>query len=303
MAVLQGEHSLGSISVDEIEKNLFLGSLAAAKDIDTLNRLNITHILTIETCPLPRNILELRHITTKYIQLLDFSKEDILSHFDDTDIFIQDGLSNGAVLVHCYFGISRSATVVIAYIMKKYGLTYPEAFEKVKLKRKVVCPNQGFVSQLKLYKEMGFITDKSNRRYKILRLSAAANQVRREKILPQNFMDLIQPNPGLPQSQPDPNYRCGKCRRVLALESNLILHKDKGKNCTKTYFLEPIAWMNVTQEIQGKLHCPKCKHKVGSFSWIMGSKCPCGVQVAPAFYLVPSKVDYTNVVKNVEMTF
>lgn len=85
------DFSLGPISYNEVEKNLFLGSLAAARDINTLNKSKITHILTIDTCPLPRNILELNHITSKYIQLSDLPKEDLLSHFDDCEAFIKQG--------------------------------------------------------------------------------------------------------------------------------------------------------------------------------------------------------------------
>lgn len=48
---------------------------------------------------------------------------------------------------------------------------------------------------------------------------------------------------------------------------------------------------DVAQQRQGKLHCPKCETKVGSFNWVSGSICPCGTVVAPAFYLVPSKVE------------
>ncbi|KAJ8934637.1 hypothetical protein NQ314_013236 [Rhamnusium bicolor] len=296
--------SLSPISIDMIEENLFLGGLAAAKDLATLHKYKITHIITIDTCPLPRNILELKHITTKYIQLSDQPREDLLSYFDETDIFIKEGLSKGAVLVHCYFGVSRSATVIFAYIMKKYDISYHEAFERVKAKRGIVFPNQGFVSQLKLYREMGYTINPMNMHFKLFKLTIAADKVRKVKILPQNFLDLIQPDPGLTQIKPEPNvYRCKKCRRELASESNLLVHQDKGVNCKKIYFIEPMAWMNVTLVTCGKLLCPKCSAKLGSFSWIMGCQCPCGVQVAPAFYLTPSKVDFTNVIKNVEMTF
>ncbi|XP_030767050.1 dual specificity protein phosphatase MPK-4-like, partial [Sitophilus oryzae] len=162
-----------------------------------------------------------------------------------------------------------------------------------------------FVSQLKLYRHMGYTIEKSDKRYKLFRLNTAADWMRKVKILPQDFKDLIQPDPGLPQSNPDPNvYRCKKCRRVLACEHNLIIHLNSAKSkCSQMYFVEPMAWMNVSQVTQGKLHCPKCSNKVGSFSWVMGCQCPCGVKVAPAFYLVPSKIDYTNVVKNIEVTF
>ncbi|CAG9768546.1 unnamed protein product [Ceutorhynchus assimilis] len=301
------DFSLGPISYDRIETNLYLGGVAAATDIDTLNKLGITYILTIDTCPLPRNISELNHIKIKFIQLADFPKEDLISHFDDTNAFIQEALHNNkAILVHCYFGISRSATVVLAYMMKKNQLSYTEAYNKLKSKRSLVFPNKGFVTQLRLYKEMGYKIDPSYTKYKMFRLSVAADKVAKAKILPQNFLNLIQPDPGLVQSQPEPNvYRCKKCRRIIASESHLILHQEKDKQikCVNTFFVEPITWMNVAQTTQGKLHCPKCNHKVGSFSWVMGCQCPCGIQVAPAFYLVPSKVDFTNVVKNVEMTF
>ncbi|KAF5275669.1 hypothetical protein FQA39_LY06781 [Lamprigera yunnana] len=262
----------------------------------------------LDTCPLPRQILELKQLTTKFIQLSDFPKEDLLQHLDDTKVFIENGLKTGVVLVHCYYGVSRSATVVIAYVMHKYSLSYNDAFQKVKSKRAIVYPNQGFVSQLKLYKEMGYKIDKNNMKYKVYRLSIAADKVKQAKILPQDFFDLIKPDPALIRIQPEPKvYRCKKCRRIVAAESNLILHQDAQSTvkryCTKTYFIEPLSWMNnITQSTQGKLHCPKCKTKLGSFSWIMGCLCPCSCQVAPAFYLTPSKIDLTNVVKNVEVT-
>lgn len=294
------------ISLDQIESNLYLGNLKAAKDINTLNKYKITHILTIDTCPLPRNIRDLNHITNKYLQLSDMPKEDLLIHFDDAYEFITDGMKNGTVYVHCYFGVSRSATIVIAYLLKKYSLTFMEAFKMAKKRRGIIYPNPGFMMQLKLYVEMGYKVNKNYAKYKNFRLSIAADKVKKAKILPQDYFDLIKADPGLTQIQPEPNvYRCKKCRRVLAGESNLIIHIDKteDKYCTKTHFMEPLSWMaGVTQNTQGKLHCPKCNNKVGSFSWIMGCQCPCGSQVAPAFYLCPSKVDWTNVVKNVECT-
>lgn len=43
------------------------------------------------------------------------------------------------------------------------------------------------------------------------------------KILPQNCMDLVKPDPGLTQSKPEPIvYRCRKCRRIVAAKSNLM---------------------------------------------------------------------------------
>lgn len=91
---------------------------------------------------------------------------------------------------------------------------------------------------------------------------------------------------------------------VQKLEGDLL--NKEGKNlemCTKIYFIEPLAWMpNISHTVEGKLNCPKCKSKLGSFSWIAGCQCPCGSKIAPAFYLIPSKVDWSSAVQNVQRT-
>lgn len=54
-----------------------------------------------------------------------------------------DGSPQGAVLVHCEAGVSRSATIVISYFMYKYEMTLPEAYKSVLAKRPVIRPNFG----------------------------------------------------------------------------------------------------------------------------------------------------------------
>ncbi|XP_045472735.1 dual specificity protein phosphatase MPK-4-like [Harmonia axyridis] len=287
--------TVGPISVDLIEPNLYLGGLAAAKDKDTLKKLKISHIITIDTDPLPRQIVEMKCLTIKFIQLLDQPKENILSYFDETHSFIEEGVSKGNVLVHCYFGVSRSATLVIAYLMKKFNLKFSDAFERVKLKRSIVYPNPGFVSQLLLFEKMKYIIDKNNMGYKIFRLSLAAEEFKIIKILPQNFLECIRNDPDSERSLLGPNiFKCKKCRTVVAGFSNLITHENENQVCKKSFFIEPLEWMNVTQVPKGKLYCPKCQNKLGSFSWIESCQCPCGKQIIPAFYISPSKVDFSN---------
>jgi protein-tyrosine phosphatase len=55
---------------------------------------------------------------------------------------LQDG--EASVFVHCKFGISRSATVVLGYLMKRNGWTLSKAYGYLKKLRPAVQPNLGF---------------------------------------------------------------------------------------------------------------------------------------------------------------
>ena len=52
------------------------------------------------------------------------------------------------VLVHCVGGVSRSSTVVIAYLMLKHGYSLNDAFDHVKAKKSNISPNFNFMQQL-----------------------------------------------------------------------------------------------------------------------------------------------------------
>lgn len=59
--------------------------------------------------------------------------------------------SGQAVLVHCKMGVSRSASTVIAFLMKQQGWTLDEALNHVRERRPIVQPNEGFLKQLHTY--------------------------------------------------------------------------------------------------------------------------------------------------------
>lgn len=56
--------------------------------------------------------------------------------------------TGGKVLVHCRGGISRSATVCLAYLMYSRALQLDDAFEYVRARRHVISPNANFMMQL-----------------------------------------------------------------------------------------------------------------------------------------------------------
>lgn len=58
-----------------------------------------------------------------------------------------NGFFVGKVLVHCLQGLSRSATLVLAFLIIKKGMSVTEAVELVRSKRRIY-PNDGFLQQL-----------------------------------------------------------------------------------------------------------------------------------------------------------
>lgn len=67
--------------------------------------------------------------------------------------FISNGLHHGSVLVHCQRGVSRSATAVIMYLMKKANMTMNQSLELCQRRRSMVDPNSAFLDQLRTYEK------------------------------------------------------------------------------------------------------------------------------------------------------
>ncbi len=81
--------------------------------------------------------------------------EPIYLHFDTAHLLIKKALAEGKrVLVHCAAGMSRSVTLVAAYLMIERGLTAAEAIGLIVRRREIANPNPGFRRQLKLLERM-----------------------------------------------------------------------------------------------------------------------------------------------------
>ena len=138
----------------EIIHNLYIGSFACASNLEELESKKITHILC---CGLGLKLFFPEKFQYHKIELVDKENENIRKYFDETNMFIHNAIINkGNVLVHCYAGISRSSSIIIAYLMKHNHMTFNDAFKLIKEKRGNIRPNSGFILQLKAYeKELG----------------------------------------------------------------------------------------------------------------------------------------------------
>ncbi len=61
--------------------------------------------------------------------------------------------------MHCAAGISRSASVCIAYLMARQQLPYHQAKTAVEAARPTIYPNVGFVLQLQQFERAGCSTE------------------------------------------------------------------------------------------------------------------------------------------------
>jgi protein-tyrosine phosphatase len=86
--------------------------------------------------------------------IADDARALIIPRLPTVITFIEEALESGqGVLVFCTDGVSRSAAIVIAYLMYSKRKTYSEAYSFVKLKRSVAKPNFGLVKQLMMFEE------------------------------------------------------------------------------------------------------------------------------------------------------
>ncbi|KAM7280330.1 hypothetical protein ACFE04_007464 [Oxalis oulophora] len=130
----------------QIEPGLFLGSVGAANNKDELKNLNITHILTMANSLPPAYPTGFLY---KVVNVADREDTNLRQYFDECFAFIDEAKTQGGgALVHCFVGRSRSVTIVVAYLMKKHGLSLSQALEHVKTRRPQACPNTGFITQL-----------------------------------------------------------------------------------------------------------------------------------------------------------
>ncbi|KDP26678.1 hypothetical protein JCGZ_17836 [Jatropha curcas] len=130
-----------------IADHIYLGSEAVAKNREILRQNGITHVLNCVGFVCPEYFKS--DLVYKTLWLQDSPSEDITSILYDVFDYFEDVREQGGrVLVHCCQGVSRSTSLVIAYLMWREGQSFEDAFQYVKAARGVTNPNMGFACQL-----------------------------------------------------------------------------------------------------------------------------------------------------------
>lgn len=126
---------------------------ASPEAFDSLEQAGVTAIVNCTT----RIPCHFREQGMKYSQIAIYDEDmaDILTYLQGATAFLHAILAGGgSVLVHCEQGISRSASVVIAYYMRFHQMTRDQAYVEVKRRRPKINPNPGFWKQLETFEAL-----------------------------------------------------------------------------------------------------------------------------------------------------
>ncbi|UJR19107.1 hypothetical protein I4U23_022238 [Adineta vaga] len=275
-------------SADKIDSRIYLGNLKSAQNLPS----NITHVLTVlDSQPTFKEDNCSAKIKRLYINSHDVSHMDLLSEFEQCYDFIVQALEENdmnQVLIHCYAGRSRSATIALMYLMKKYQYTYEEAEKHLKQRRPDIAVNEGvrihirFKRELQLFFEFGYTIDRQHKCYlahqlECLRLKYIETYgYEAKRQIKQQFLALLSASVSSDESSP-PYYSCRECKTKLFMETDVI-YKDLN------YIYLTYISLIVEQfgpYAHGDLKCQKCEKKLGSYR--LQGKIVNNIQQKPCF--------------------
>ena len=128
--------------------NIFLGSAFNASNYNSLKQNNIGLIINMTN---EISNYYVNEIIYKKYGLYDNNKEPIIQYLEQTfkDIIeFQHKYPNKNILIHCFMGASRSASILTYYIHKKFNLSIDDSIIFIKNKREIINLTTLFYNQL-----------------------------------------------------------------------------------------------------------------------------------------------------------
>jgi len=133
-----------------ISGQLYLGSLSDAWDFSQMVQNKITHVIQLlyDVSDFPK----IEGVTYYHIPLFDDELSDILTVFNEYVPIIDEIINGGGhVLIHCALGISRSASLCVAYLIHKTKQSVSNVISTIK---RPINPNDGFLKALLNYESI-----------------------------------------------------------------------------------------------------------------------------------------------------
>jgi protein-tyrosine phosphatase len=153
------DYAEGRLYPSEVLPRLYISAACLASSAEVLRCLDISAVVNA-TVSEPNHFESTKtssNSTVRYLRVpvVDDADENIQHYFEVACKFISDALerNDGAVLVHCKHGQSRSATILGAFLVASKGLEANQSIDHLKSCRTKVSPNPGFMAQLSEFKQ------------------------------------------------------------------------------------------------------------------------------------------------------
>ena len=144
------------VDASEVLPYVIVGNLASSKNDEFLSRKNVRYVLNL-TSELSESRVE--DVEYKNIPMEDDEDEVLAVHLEQCFEFIDKAKLNSTkgklhvVLVHSYFGLSRTSAIILAYLMKEKQWTLRQAFKHLRERHPSAQPNDSFIVQLLRYEQ------------------------------------------------------------------------------------------------------------------------------------------------------
>ncbi|KHJ42153.1 hypothetical protein D918_07685 [Trichuris suis] len=277
--------------MDRIDDHVYLSNAKTANKGEELLQWGITRVLTVDIKPVKRKHQDIQYY---FVHMEDDPNWDLLSSLKECLAYIESAVIEGnAILVHCFLGISRSPAVATAYLMRRYKVDADEALRRIRSCRPIVCPNEGFLRQLRLFHVNSWCTDNVSSAVTPFLIKTVNSYVENGAASSNsheggNLSDQSGESHSVPSSV---LFRCRGCRRPLFTNAALLEHTssaDAEKSttahgpCSLSNFVNPVEWMNESiASQQGKVSEANSTSSVVMRSPITFVRCSYFVLVVP----------------------